>query len=977
MKEENKDNMEEKMEVFLQSRSIKHVPLLVLKVWETDKHGKPKLKKKMKAGFNYGIDGLGRPNYKDWILNERLYNQYKINQTYIDEQYSIRQRESEACNTPFPELISAHDTRFFAILDYDHRKELERSHSQHLLENTPYYLSYTKNLPKMFVEIKNIQNTEHGDRIVIHTIGDDISLEALIGQFSYFKLDQHIYNADKPFYVYDSIEELLNKFESCQIYEPPSRIEPRLIKSFDIGETADTPYSRIEYLLDRLIRANPKWGNTYDNWIWIGFVLHNIFYDYDIKMGLELFDYFSQSTKCYDADEVDDKWEDIVRGGEKYTKQPATEHSLVKKVEDLEDEQGIQKPRLLCPINDDTSSSLTSSCSSPYSSYDKEQEEDSLSTTNIFQEIEELLKLTSVSIIQHSAFKKLLQKVMYNINDSKLGYETYKLFLTTYGKITLNDMELGNIHRAWEKTVALPSHTIKQLVSYVQTNDADAFKEKFLKTKETYDLVKKNFNGAKIRDPVCFVDIKPNGEIQIMRKQQMEDKYQNLKCMAYCPFAGQIIPQSFIKKWFRDEHMKTYDAMDFNPDTNQNVYQKDGMTYLNLFRGLECMNMNKYPSIGQDEMKEELDLFLWLLQHQLCDENIAFYKCFIKLLAHAIQKPGHKWRIMVIFKSIQGIGKGMFLDFFGNCMIGSTCYKVVDNSDQILGNFNACRMNKLLIVLNELSRKDLSEKQGCLKGAITENNQEINGKGKPVMTVRNESNYIGATNHDGIAPEKDDRRLMPIESHASKLPLETAVKLGELLHIRQKNARFIAKCRDYLLSIDLSDFVPERDRVITEYYQEMQEILTPHYISFLLHYFFVKSWIYEYNQYKQENRNTPLVYSEWKTAMFVKPIKASEFYKDMLDFRRDHMNDNSRYTQNMFGRHIRKLCISKSKEDNVHAYTFCVENLKTILTDTYHMTVPEFDAFQFDQNLKDNEKNVDVASVSGNANTEGCKTLPL
>lgn len=960
------------MDTFLYKRSIKSVPVLVAKVWETNRLGQMEEKKKMEAGWKYGIDGLQKPNYKNWDLNDLINTQYFTNKIYIDDQYNNRKKESEANDTVFPELIFAHDTRFVGILDFDHPQELERPASQMLLQHTPYYDSYVKGLPKVMVVIEDIHTFEHEDRIILHKINGKTSLELLIGQFSYFRPTQPVKNSDKPFYIYKSLQELLNQFDYGQTYTPPSLSLQKTIapKKEHTTTSNDVLSTEIKYHLDRLIAVHHTWGDSYDNWIWVGFVLHNIFYEYDINMGLELFDYFSQSTKCYDADEVEDKWGDIVRGAENYSKQPATKNSLLKKVEELEDERGIAKPRLLsCSSSSDDTSSLTSSCSSPYSSFDKEQV-----SNDIFQEIEDLLKLTSVSVIQHSAFKKLLQKVMYNINDTTLGYETYKLFLTTYGKITLNDMELGNIHRAWEKTVALPSHTIKQLVSYVQTNDPDAFKEKFLKTKETYDLVKKNFTGAKIRDPVCFVDIKSNGEIQIMRKQQMEDKYENLKCMAYCPFAGQVIPQSFIKKWFRDEHMKTFDAMDFNPDTNQNVYQKDGMTYLNLFRGLECMNMNKYPSIGQDEMKEELDLFLWLLRHQLCDENIEFYDCLVKLLAHAIQKPGQKWRIMVIFKSIQGIGKGMFLDFFGNCMIGSTCYKVVDNSDQILGNFNACRMNKLLIVLNELSRKDLSEKQGCLKGAITENNQEINGKGKPVMTVRNEANYIGATNHDGIAPEKDDRRLMPIESHASKLPLETAVRLGKLLHIRQKNPRFIAKLRDYFLSIDLSDFVPERDRVITEYYQEMQEILTPHYISFILHYFFVKSWVYEFNQYKQQQQ--ALTYREWKTAMFSKPIGASDFYKDMIDFRREHMNDNSRYTQNMFGRHIRKLCVNKCKEGNIHFYTFCVENLKTILIETYHMTVPEFDAFEARQNLTDEEKNSYVVSISGN-DTEGCKTLPL
>lgn len=961
------------MELFLQRQSVKYVPLLVAQVYRPNKHGEMKLKKEMKSGGNYGIEGLGRPNYKDWTLNDKLYKQYTINQAYIDEQYETRRKESQDSSLAFPELIFAHDTRTIAVLDFDHKDELHRPESQMLLQNTPYYTSLTKGLPKIMVMIDNIQNIEHTDRIVLHKMNGEVSLEILTGQFSYFRRHQLIYNADKPFYVYNSLDELFERFECDLSYEEikPVPIQPRKVIE---NMNTDVLYTHTKQLLDRLIAVDHDWGNSYDNWVWVGFVLHNIFCDYDINMGLELFDYFSQSSKFYDADELEDKWEHIVRGAEHYTKQPATEHSLLHKIEELEENKGIPKPRLLCSSTD--SCSLTSSQSSSSNFFSTEE------IHNPFVEIEELLKCTTLPILQHSAFKKLLQKVIYNIDDTKVGYETYKQFLITYAKASFTDAELGLLSKTWDKTVSLPSHTIKQLVNYIQTNDPETFKEKFLAPKETYELVKKNFTGAKVLDPVCFVDIKSNGDIQIMRKQDMEHKYEHLKCMAYCPYSGKVVPTCFIKKWFQDENMKQYDGMDFNPDTNESVYEKNGMTYLNLFRGLECMDMSKYPSVGEDEMNEELELFLWLIRHQLCDENLKFYDCLIKLLAHAIQKAGQKWNIMVIFKSIQGIGKGMFCDFFGHCMIGSNYYKVVDNSDQILGHFNASRMNKLFIVLNELSRKDVSEKQGCLKGAITENTMEINGKGRPIITMRNEANMMGCTNHDSIPPEKDDRRLMPIESHAPKLPLEKALKLIKFLHIRNKNAKFIAKFRDYLLSIDLSDFVPERDRVITDYYKEMQEILTPHYISFIHHYFFVKSWEFEYKRRSSDLKS--LSYKDWKVDKLSKPFGATELYREMLDYRREHMNDFSKYTQNMFGRQMKKLCSNKSKGQNVHTYVFSLQSLKDTLTKIHHMTIPEFDEYEYHENEKlqknvenvENTENVECGSYVV-VEMNGVETVPL
>lgn len=936
MEKKTEKKKEDIMEAFLRNRKIKYVPLLIVKRYEEDG-----VRKDMVDGRRFGIDGLRCPKYNDWYHNEDLFNEYENHKQFVNNQYQTRLSEHllSEDNRSFPELIFAHDTRTYGILDFDHVDELNRPEAQRLLHIAPYYESYVKHLPKIFVEIKDLDSRQYPSRIVIHTKNGKTTLELLIGQFSYFTKDQRVYNADQPFPVYNSITELLNIFGYEKDFVPKKVCNDMSCKRQKVSPNLDHStksfvYNRILSFINRLIAIDPTWGNSYDNWMWMGFVLYNIFCDVDINMGLELFDIFSQSTKCYDADEVESKWEDIERGVDRYNGIPINESSLLRKVEELEEVKGISKPRLLL-----TSSSSTSSATETCSETDIDQDE-----SNIFYEIENVLEMTSPTIIRQAGFKKLLMKVIHNLDDTEEGYQMYKKLLMNYGKIDFSDSDLGKLSTAWRKVQSLPSHTIKLLLQYVREQNPDDFETKYLKNKETYDKVKEKFERtcAKIRNPVCFVDINSDGKIQVMLRKDIQTNYENLMCMMYSRIDGKITKHSFIGRWFFDETMRTYDRMDFNPDTSDNTFVRENMTFLNMFRGLECMNYKKYPSIAENEMNGELDLFLWLIRHQLCDDNESFYTVFIKLLAHAIQKPGQKWGIMVIIKSIEGIGKGMFVDFFGHCILGQQYYQQVDNADTILGNFNESRMNKLFINMNELRRSDLSEKQGALKSAITENTVQINQKGKPVITIRNETNYLITTNNDVPVPVGlSDRRMMAIESHAQKLPVDKALRLLEFVNIKNKNSKFIAKFRDFLLNIDLTGFVPQQERVETAFYREMREIMIPHHILFLHHFFFVQSWR---DQYKSTKSTKP--YREWKEEYLSHPIKSGDLYDKFLEYRREHMNDNSRYTQNALSRHLKKLANDKAKIADLHHFKFDLTELASTLETTYHMTIPEKDLYE-------------------------------
>ena len=80
------------------------------------------------------------------------------------------------------------------------------------------------------------------------------------------------------------------------------------------------------------------------------------------------------------------------------------------------------------------------------------------------------------------------------------------------------------------------------------------------------------------------------------------------------------------------------------------------------------------------------------------DEEV--YEYILNWFAQVLQKPCQKTKTCLVLKSIEGTGKGIFIDMIGKIM-GNDTYLFCTDMEKILGRFYKQAVGKLLVNFNE------------------------------------------------------------------------------------------------------------------------------------------------------------------------------------------------------------------------------------------------------------------------------------
>jgi hypothetical protein len=147
------------------------------------------------------------------------------------------------------------------------------------------------------------------------------------------------------------------------------------------------------------------------------------------------------------------------------------------------------------------------------------------------------------------------------------------------------------------------------------------------------------------------------------------------------------------------------------------------------------------------------------------------YEYILDWLAHIIQKPYEKTGTALFLPGPPGSGKNVMSDFLVKHVIGTSwSTTMVGISKRGIGRqFNKILMNKLFIVVNELScvKDDFHESFDLIKSYITDDTINIEPKNVDSFTVENLSNLILFSNHmTSVRIEQGDRRYncFPVSS---------------------------------------------------------------------------------------------------------------------------------------------------------------------------------------------------------------------
>jgi hypothetical protein len=266
-----------------------------------------------------------------------------------------------------------------------------------------------------------------------------------------------------------------------------------------------------------------------------------------------------------------------------------------------------------------------------------------------------------------------------------------------------------------------------------------------------YDDMKKEFekNHFKIINKSIFIH-EYNGCPAFMKKQQLIDAYEHIQYKKKVE-KGKIQQYCFILEWLKDENIKTYDDVNTYPPP------------------LVCPNniYNLWSSFAMETITdwEEMDISIFLNHFKImCNHEEETFDYLIKWVAQMIQYPSVK-TTMLFFQGAEGCGKGMMFKII-ELMLGKSKFLETTSPERdVWGQFNPLMASSFFVYLNELSKKQTIDAEHKVKALITDNNIQINIKGKDGFNTQSYHRFGGSSNDDEpMNTHKGDRRKVLVSA---------------------------------------------------------------------------------------------------------------------------------------------------------------------------------------------------------------------
>ena len=269
----------------------------------------------------------------------------------------------------------------------------------------------------------------------------------------------------------------------------------------------------------------------------------------------------------------------------------------------------------------------------------------------------------------------------------------------------------------------------------------------------------------------------------------------------------------FLTEWLEDEDRRIYKKLDFIPDRNFK-----SKTICNLFRGFDYDDYDTRPFKRQDFI---LERFIELIGKIVGNEKQAL-DYVLKYIAHMIQRPCELPSIILLFKSIEGVGKDLMADILGE-MLGNGFKYQDNNMDKVFGSFNPFMEKNLILVCNETKSSQGFMHKESIKAHATNKHTTINIKGKSQYDVKNNSRTMIFTNNiNPVDISPTDRRFCVFQAINERSSDDFVRPLYELMDGSKKSRNGLYTLFEYFDTLDISDF-NIRDRPITKAYKQMKE----------------------------------------------------------------------------------------------------------------------------------------------------------
>jgi hypothetical protein len=263
--------------------------------------------------------------------------------------------------------------------------------------------------------------------------------------------------------------------------------------------------------------------------------------------------------------------------------------------------------------------------------------------------------------------------------------------------------------------------------------------------------------------------------------------------------------KSVSEMWVASEMANRYDSVEFLPG------QTTAPNILNSWQGFSCQ-----PKEG------DWGLFQNHILRAICGGNREHYEWLVKWMAYTVQQPWEPIHSAVVILGSQGAGKGTFTEEFGRLF--GRFFRIVQNSDHVVGSFNQEMQECIVASLNESVYSGNRHEAAILKGLITDPFITINPKGVNKFSAKNCLHLIITTNNEhAVQADADDRRFFVLR--VSKEFVGNSSHFSSVRYQMAHGGRE-AMLHD-LLHIDLSGFEPWHVPATEELARQKQFTLDP------------------------------------------------------------------------------------------------------------------------------------------------------
>lgn len=217
---------------------------------------------------------------------------------------------------------------------------------------------------------------------------------------------------------------------------------------------------------------------------------------------------------------------------------------------------------------------------------------------------------------------------------------------------------------------------------------------------------------------------------------------------------------------------------------------------------------NLFSGFGVKPNHGKCDKILTHIKEVICADDETNYNALLKLLAWQIQNIGKPSRVITALKStIQQAGKGCLLADILAVIYGNSGF-VTSDIGQIITRFNDTIRGKAFVFLDEALFSGDRKAADAVKSLATCTSMGVETKGIPTVQFPIAVNLFLATNHDDAAHiEEADARYWILEVSPHRAGDSKYFKsLYEEIENGGREAFM-----DYLLNIDVSEFIPSRD----------------------------------------------------------------------------------------------------------------------------------------------------------------------